>query len=201
MQDKRIKTDMAIIVEGKYDKIKLSELIDAPIITTDGFGIFKNKAKREMIRTLADTCGIIILTDSDAAGFRIRNHIKGFVSGGKIINAYIPQIKGTERRKATPSPSGLIGVEGMDAEVLASALKKAGIDNSGREDFLDKARFMEDGLIGGENSHKLRQMLLKELGLPDLISTSAAIAVLNRICTEKDYLAALNRVRNDAQIT
>ena len=119
-----IKLRRAVIVEGKYDKIKLSSLLDTVIITTDGFGIYKDKEKTELIRTLASTCGIVILTDSDSAGLKIRNHIKGCCKNGDIINVFVPQIKGKEKRKAVPSSEGYLGVEGLDTEILEAALKK-----------------------------------------------------------------------------
>ena len=122
-----IKLKEAVIVEGKYDKIKLSSLVDGLIITTDGFGIFKDREKRELIKTLAKKRGIIILTDSDSAGFLIRSHIKGFVSEGEIKNVFIPDVFGKEKRKSAPSKEGKLGVEGMDRELLENALKKAGI--------------------------------------------------------------------------
>ena len=122
-----IKLKEAVIVEGKYDKIKLSSLVDGLIITTDGFGIFKDREKRELIKTLAKKRGIIILTDSDSAGFLIRSHIKGFVSEGEIKNVFIPDVFGKEKRKSAPSKEGKLGVEGMDRELLENALKKAAI--------------------------------------------------------------------------
>ena len=136
-----IKLRRAVIVEGKYDKIKLSSLLDTVIITTDGFGIYKDKEKTELIRTLASTCGIVILTDSDSAGLKIRNHIKGCCKNGDIINVFVPQIKGKEKRKAVPSSEGYLGVEGLDTEILESALKKAGLATEGdtaykKHDFL-----------------------------------------------------------------
>ena len=122
-----IKLKQAVIVEGKYDKIKLGSILDAVIITTDGFGIFKDKEKTELIRSLAQTCGVIILTDSDSAGFKIRNHIKGCVKDGKVVNVFIPEITGKEKRKEKPSAEGLLGVEGVSREVLEKALNDAGI--------------------------------------------------------------------------
>ena len=122
-----IELGQVVIVEGKYDKIKLSSFIDATIITTEGFGIFKNREKKKYIRRLAEKNGIIILTDSDRAGQIIRNHIKSFVNNGKIYNVYIPQIFGKEKRKVEPSKEGTIGVEGMEKDVIIKALEKAGV--------------------------------------------------------------------------
>ena len=120
----------AVVVEGKYDKIKISSFIKAIIITTDGFGIFKNKSKREFIKKLAKTNGLIILTDSDRAGQIIRSHIKSFVQNGRIYNAYVPQILGKESRKTAPSKEGILGVEGLEKKIIVKALEKAGVFQS-----------------------------------------------------------------------
>ena len=122
-----IKVKQAVIVEGKYDKIKLSSIIDGLIITTDGFSIFKDKEKTALIRRLAENQGIIILTDSDSAGFKIRNYIRGCTQKGKITNIYIPDIFGKEKRKAVPSKEGKLGVEGVSTDILKDAFEKAGI--------------------------------------------------------------------------
>ncbi|MCH5323794.1 MAG: DUF4093 domain-containing protein [Eubacterium sp.] len=195
MQDK-LTLKQAVIVEGKYDKAKLSSVLDALIITTDGFGIFKDKEKKALIRSLAESVGIIILTDSDTAGFRIRNHIKGFVQNGKITNIYIPQIKGKERRKEAPSAEGLLGVEGMDTEVLRKALSDADIiaQADGRSDFLDNARMLDDGLIGSPNASYKRRRLLAALGLPERLSSKAAAEIINRLFSEDEYTAALSKI-------
>ena len=188
-----IKLKEAVIVEGKYDKIKLSSLIDGTIITTDGFGIFKDKQKKELIKTLASTNGIIILTDSDSAGFLIRSHIKGFVKDGKITNVYIPDIFGKEKRKTSPSKEGKLGVEGIDITVLKNALERAGIrekENIGgkpSEKKVTKADLFEDGLSGCGNSKQMRQLFLKRLGLPERMSTNDLLKVINSIYSYDRY--------------
>lgn len=192
-----IKLKQAVIVEGKYDKIKLGSILDAVIITTDGFGIFKNKEKTELIRSLAQTCGVIILTDSDSAGFKIRNHIKGCVKDGKVVNVFIPEIAGKEKRKEKPSAEGLLGVEGVSREVLEKALNDAGIIAEScdkKAGFLDNARLMDDGLIGKENSAAKRQKLLYNLNLPALLNTKAMTEVINCLYTEDDYIKALSHI-------
>ena len=140
----------AVIVEGKYDKMKLSQFIDGVIIETNGFRIFKSEQKRAFIKKLAETCGIVILTDSDRAGFLIRNHIKSFVPRERIKNAYIPEIRGKERRKSEPSKEGLLGVEGMGEETILRALRQAGCDIFGpaesREQWLDQRTLYADAL-------------------------------------------------------
>lgn len=189
----------AVIVEGKYDKIKLSSMIDSLIITTDGFSIFKNKEKISLIKELAEKDGIIILTDSDSAGFKIRNYIKGCTSKGKITNIYIPEIFGKEKRKAEPSKEGKLGVEGISVKILTEAFEKAGItvsDNEKKESLVfTRARLFDDGLIGRANSEEKRKKLLKELSLPSALSTTAILEVLNTMYTEDEYKQALEKIR------
>ncbi len=192
-----IKLKEAVIVEGKYDKIKLSSLVDGLIITTDGFGIFKDREKRELIKTLAKKRGIIILTDSDSAGFLIRSHIKGFVSEGKIKNVFIPDVFGKEKRKSAPSKEGKLGVEGMDRELLENALKKAGIveeKTSPNAKKVLKSDLFEDGISGGADSKAKRTRLLKELGLPERMSANALLETVNALYSFEEYKAAVSRI-------
>ena len=180
-----IKIDEAIIVEGKYDKIKLSSIVDAVIIITNGFGIFKDTEKLELIRYYAKKTGIIILTDSDAAGRRIRGYIKGSVGSGKITNVYIPDVFGKEKRKVKPSAEGKLGVEGIDVQTLLAAFEKSGItaSHSGNRSDITKLTLYEMGLSGGANSRELRERLQLRLGLPRQLSAGALIEVL---CTMMD---------------
>lgn len=187
----------ALIVEGKYDKIKLSSLTDALIITTDGFGVFKNKEKLALIRSLAENRGIIILTDSDSAGFKIRSYIKGCTRKGKIYNVYIPEIFGKEKRKSEPSKEGKLGVEGIPADILRQALIKSGVDVSdsvgSKEEktvWADKIMLYDDGFIGRDNSEEKRKKLLKQLKLPSLLSSNSLIEVLNTMYTPDEYKKA-----------
>ncbi len=192
-----IKLKEAVIVEGKYDKIKLSSLVDGLIITTDGFGIFKDREKRELIKTLAKKRGIIILTDSDSAGFLIRSHIKGFVSEGEIKNVFIPDVFGKEKRKSAPSKEGKLGVEGMDRELLENALKKAGIveeKTSPNAKKVLKSDLFEDGISGGADSKAKRTRLLKELGLPERMSANALLETVNALYSFEEYKAAVSRI-------
>ncbi len=181
----------AVIVEGKYDKMKLSQFIDGVIIETNGFRIFKSEQKRAFIKKLAETCGIVILTDSDRAGFLIRNHIKSFVPRDRIKNAYIPEIHGKERRKTEPSKEGLLGVEGMGEETILRALRQAGCDIFGpaesREQWLDQRTLYADGLLGGADSARLRAEISRRLDLPARISSRAFADALNRILTPDSY--------------
>ncbi len=181
-----VKIKQAVIVEGKYDKIKLSSIIDAPIIQTDGFGIFKDKELQKMIRLLAERNGILVLTDSDAAGFKIRSFIGSTVDQKNIYHAYIPDIFGKEKRKTEPSKEGKLGVEGMPESVIMQALEKAGVLCETTEEPLrpiTKQDFYELGLTGGPDSSEKRRDLLKYYGLPSRLSANSLIKVLNLITT------------------
>lgn len=190
-----IKINEAVIVEGKYDKIKLSGILDTVIIETDGFAIFKDKEKQQLIRFLSEKRGIIIMTDSDSAGFTIRSFIKNITKSENIKNVYIPDIYGKEKRKTEVSKEGKIGVEGMDTEIILSALQKAGVfcnkneNLSGRE--ITRTDFFEDGISGGENSSERRKALAKELQLPERISASALLKIINSYMTYDDYKNAI----------
>lgn len=180
-----IKIKEAIIVEGKYDKIKISSLVDAVIIITNGYGIFKDKEKLSLIRYYAEKTGIIILTDSDSSGFRIRGYLKGAIHKGSVKNVYIPDIFGKEKRKEKPSAEGKLGVEGIKPEIIMEAFRKAGIsaaENTVKSD-INSITFYELGLSGGANSRELRQKVQKKLGLPSLMSNTALMEVL---CTMLD---------------
>lgn len=186
-----IKIKQAVIVEGKYDKIKLSSLIDGVIIPTNGFGIFKDKEMMSVIRRLASTCGIVIMTDSDSAGFLIRNHILGSVKDGKIYNAYIPDILGKEKRKTAPSCEGKLGVEGMSGEIVLEALRKAGVTDSGETEEMarriTKTDLYLNGLSGSPGCQKRRKALLEKLDLPERLTTNAMLDVLNILLSFEEY--------------
>lgn len=186
-----IYTDKTIVVEGKYDKIKLSSLIDGVIIQTDGFDIFKNKEKQELLRTLAKKTGLVVLTDSDNAGFRIRRFIRNICGGENVADAYIPDIAGKEKRKPHPSKEGKLGVEGVPQEAIVQALTLAGASCDKREEAarkITKTDFLEAGLTGGQNSSQRRAALLKELNLPERLTTNSLITVLNALITYEEFL-------------
>ena len=181
-----IKLKQAVIVEGKYDKIKLSQIIDAPIIQTDGFGIFKDKELQRLIRMLAEKDGIIVLTDSDSAGFVIRNFIGSTVDSSKITNVYIPDIFGKERRKTEASKEGKLGVEGVPDSVIIEALERAGVTCEKSDSIvrpITKQDLYELGLSGRQDSAAKRQLLLKYYNLPSRLTTNSLVKVLNLITT------------------
>lgn len=186
-----IKVEQVIIVEGRYDKIKLSSIIDGIIIETEGFGIFKNKEKQKLIRRLAEKKGIVILTDSDSAGFVIRNFITSIVPKEYITNVYIPDIFGKEKRKTEASKEGKLGVEGVSVDVLISAFQKAGIGVSDSEKSEKREitlnDFYDDGLTGAGDSKAKRVALLKALELPERMSTKAMLEILNTFLTYEEY--------------
>lgn len=184
-----IRLDRPVIVEGKYDKIALENVVDALIITTDGFGIFKNREKCDLIRRLARKNGVIIMTDSDSAGAVIRSYIKKIISDCEIINVYVPELRGKEKRKARPSKSGLIGVEGMSPEIIEEALKRSGVFSVKKENGrkITKTDMFVLGLSGREDSSLKRKDFLRFLGLPESLSSSAMLDVLNNMLTADEF--------------
>ena len=196
-----VTTERAVIVEGKYDKIRLSAVIDGLIVTTDVFGIFSDKEKQRFIRKLADERGVLILTDSDAAGFRIRNFLKNIVPEEQILHAYIPDIFGKERRKAEPSKEGKLGVEGMDTQTLEEALKRSGMFEeavavSPRRE-ITTADLYDAGLTGKNNSAQKRRELLRSLGLPARLTGKSFLQTLNAFLTRKDFVQLFPVDRSD----
>ncbi len=196
-----IKIKEAVIVEGKYDKIKLSAIIDTVIIETDGFAVFKDKEKQKLIRFLAEKRGIIIMTDSDSAGFKIRNFINGITKSENIKNVYIPDIYGKEKRKTEASKEGKLGVEGMKTEIILSALNKAGVlcDENEKTEHreITHTDFFEDGISGVENSSELRKKLAKQLQLPERISSSALLKIINVYMTYDEYKEAVTIAKHN----
>ena len=176
-----IHTDRAIVVEGKYDKIKLGGLIDGVILCTGGFRIYKDKEMQQMLRALAKKQGLAVLTDSDAAGFQIRSFLRSICGKENIVDVYIPDLYGKERRKQHPSREGKLGVEGIPEAVLLEALEKAGIgvrEVQERADPITKLDLFELGLSGGAQSAVRRAKLMKRLELPEHLSANALVTVL-----------------------
>lgn len=187
--EEKIKLTEAVIVEGKYDKIKLSNILNAFIIETNGFAIFKDKPKLSFIKKLAKERGIIILTDSDHAGFMIRNYISSGVPKEQIKNVYIPDIFGKEKRKDTPSKEGKLGVEGMTKEVILASLEKAGVSSTSSvcDNPITTVDFYDLGLTGGANSKAKRKAVCKALDLPEFLSTSSLISCINNFMTKEEF--------------
>ena len=187
-----IKVGPVILVEGKYDKIKLSQIFDATILTTDGFGIFKQKDKLALLRRLAETRGLLIFTDPDGAGFVIRNYLKGAVPKEKLFHAYIPDLYGKEKRKSKGSKEGKLGVEGVPDDVIIRAVEASGALQGSvpARSGITKADLYEMGLSGSAGSTQRRLRLLKELQLPQQLSPNALLDVLNCI-TDLESLTAM----------
>lgn len=178
-----IRLEPVILVEGKYDQIKLSQIFDATILMTDGFGIFKQKEKLALLRRLAESRGLLVFTDSDGAGFVIRNYLKGAIPQGRIYHAYLPDVYGKEKRKAKASREGKLGVEGVSDEVILEAVRKSGALNAEEQPRgnITKADLFELGLSGGMGSAEKRQKVLRSFSLPERMSTNAMLDVLNCI--------------------
>ena len=185
---KKIVLKEAIVVEGKYDKIKLSRLFDTLIIPTNGFDIYKNKNKLTLLKQVADKNGVIILTDSDSAGFRIRNHLRQCLGDVCVKNAYIPEVEGKEKRKCAPSKEGLLGVEGINDEMIIQAVmsQTQQVEKS-KEQKITKNDLYQLGLAGGQDSSVLRAKLCKKLKLPVKISTNQLISTLNTLYIREEF--------------
>ncbi len=183
-----VKIKEAIVVEGRYDRNTLSQIVDAAIFETNGFGIFKNKEQMALLRTVAQKRGLIVLTDSDGAGFVIRNHLKSAIPGAYLKHAYIPDIAGKEKRKAAPGKEGKLGVEGMRPEVILEALRACGATfddetQDGSRTAITKQDFVELGLSGGTGSSVKRLCVQKAMNLPEHMSANALLQALNLLMT------------------
>ena len=194
----RLKIPYPVIVEGRYDKLRLESVIEAHIIPTDGFGIFKKEEKASMLRALAQKTPLILLTDSDGAGKLIRSHLTSVLPPERVIQLYVPRISGKEKRKNEASAEGILGVEGMERKLLyelftpyanadAVALRMA-------ENPLSKTDFYEDGLTGGEGSREKRDALCIRLGLPVGMTPNALLAALRVLCTYEEYCTLVGRI-------
>lgn len=188
-----IKIKEAIIVEGKYDKIKLSSIVDGLIIETNGFRIFKDKKKLKLIRKLANEKGIIIFTDSDASGFVIRNYLSGLIPKDKVKHAYIPDVYGKEKRKEKYSKEGKLGVEGLENSLIIESLNnsvksmKTFTNNIEKGKQITKLDFFDDGIYGKNDSYEKRKIFIKNLNLPEYLSVNALLDVINSIMTIDEY--------------
>jgi len=188
----KLRIKETIIVEGKYDKNTLSQIVDANIVTLSGFSIFNDIEKALLIKSLAEKNGIIIFTDCDGAGFVLRNYIKGIVPAEYIKNAYTPEIFGKERRKKAPSKEGKLGVEGIDADTLIQSLKRSGATfedcpEQSKKDVITKTDMFRLGLSGGDRSADKREKILKKLGFPSLMSCNSMIEAMNILFSKEEF--------------
>ncbi len=196
-----IKIKEAILVEGRYDKNTLSQIVDAPILETNGFGIFKDKKRMALLRKVAQTRGLIVFTDSDGAGFVIRNHVKSAIPAKYLKHAYIPDIYGKERRKAAPGKEGKLGVEGMTRDVIMEALRNCGASIVGEEALscngITKQDMMQLGLSGGPDASQKRLWLLKRLDLPEHMSANAMLQAMNLLYSLEELTSVLEAMEKD----
>ena len=196
-----VKIKEAILVEGRYDKNTLSQIVDAPILETAGFGIFKDKKQMKLLRQVAEKRGLIVFTDSDGAGFVIRNHVKSAIPGKFLKHAYIPDILGKEKRKAAPGKEGKLGVEGMSREIILEALRRSGATLEGEEGSashqITKQDLMELGLSGGADASAKRLALLKKLDLPEHMSANAMLQALNLLYNTEELTNIVKDMEND----
>ena len=196
-----VKIKEAILVEGRYDKNTLSQIVDAPILETAGFGIFKDKKQMALLRQVAEKRGLIVFTDSDGAGFVIRNHVKSAIPGKYLKHAYIPDIQGKEKRKAAPGKEGKLGVEGMSREIILEALRRGGATIDGEESNsshqITKQDLMELGLSGGADASAKRLVLLKKLDLPEHMSPNAMLQALNLLLTLEELTNIVQTMESD----
>lgn len=191
-----VKIREAILVEGRYDKNTLSQVVDAPILETSGFGIFKDKQMLSLLRRVAKERGIIVFTDSDGAGFVIRNHVKSAIDAKYLKHAYIPDIYGKEKRKAAPGKEGKLGVEGMKPDVILECLRRAGATFEGEDTAqerheITKADFVALGLSGGAGSDQRRKSLMTKLKLPERMSPNALLQAVNLLYSREEFLAMM----------
>lgn len=191
--------DEIIVVEGRYDKNAVSQVIDGTIIETSGFGIFRDKEKAAWLRKMAQKRGVVILTDSDGAGFVIRGHLKGILNGVKIRDAYIPDVYGKEKRKNLPSREGKLGVEGMKPETILEALRRSGIKLSQGGDYpareeITKNDFFILGLSGRDNSAELRSRLIRKLGLPEKLNVNGLLSTVNVLYSRAELYELMSSI-------
>lgn len=188
-----VKIREAIVVEGRYDKNTLSQVVDAPIFETNGFGIRKDKARMDLLCRVAEQRGLIVFTDSDGAGFVIRNFLKGAIPAKYLKHAYIPDIPGKERRKSAPGKEGKLGVEGMTPEILLACLKRAGAtilgEDTPTEQPITKQDLFDLGLSGGANASEKRKKLMKKLALPEHLSPNGLLQALSLLYTREELTA------------
>ena len=195
----KLKINYPIIVEGKYDRLRILSVAEANVLTTDGFGIFKKNEKLSLLRALSERSPVIVLTDSDGAGKLIRSHISSAIPKDKLIQLYIPQIAGKERRKSEPSAEGILGVEGIDREIIYKILAPYSDESAYKRALshpLSKTDLYLDGLCGRDDSAEKRDALCQRIGLPKKMTPNALLAALKMIYTYEEYLSLVGRTDN-----
>ena len=201
--EEKLKIPYPVIVEGRYDKLRLESVIDAQILATDGFGVFNKTEKGMLLRALSEKTRIIVLTDSDGAGKLIRSHLTSILPPDRVVHLYVPRVKGVEKRKASPSAEGVLGVEGMERELLYKLFlpyaDADAVERRTRENPLSKVDLFEDGLTGGADAKVKRDALAQRLGLPTGMTPNALLAALRVLCTYEEYCAAVGRAANTGE--
>jgi len=198
MAENKLTLKYPVIVEGKYDKIKLSNIVSSPVIVLNGFSVFNDKEKIALLKRLSRHEKVIVLTDSDKAGMFIRNRLKGYIGSENIINLFIPRIKGKEKRKTAPSKEGLLGVEGTDDQLLRSLLMRFSAEENGvfAAAAVSNAQFYADGFSGRPDSKKKRRLLARELSLPENMTAKALLEAINLLITGEEYERAKNKIQS-----
>lgn len=192
----RIRLAYPIVVEGQYDRLRLQNVAEGQILTTDGFGIFNKKEKRALLQALAKKTPLLVLTDSDGAGKLIRSHLTSVIPADRVIHLYVPRIEGKERRKAQPSAEGILGVEGMENALLYDLLLPYAVENVSErrvENPLSKTDFYMDGLTGAPDSSVKRDAFAQKLGLPSGMTPNALLAAVKVLCSYEEYLSLVER--------
>ena len=191
----KIRLSQVVICEGRYDKIKLDAVLDAEIITLEGFGIFNNVEKRRLIMSLAEKRGIIVVTDSDSAGSMLRSHINNITRGKGVEHVYIPPTEGKEKRKNTPSKEGLLGVEGIDVDTLRALFERFEDESFQPANAVSRMRFYDDGFSGTEDAKSRREKLAEVLRLPRNMSTKALLSAINMLISLEEYERILEDIK------
>lgn len=197
----RLRISCPVIVEGRYDRLRIESVADATVLATDGFGIFKQKEKQCLLRKLAEKTPLIVLTDSDGAGKVIRSHIAGMIPPERLIQLYIPRIPGTEKRKAHPSAEGTLGVEGMERDLLRDILAPYADGGTGRraDNPLSKTDLYLDGLTGTKDAARMRDRVAERFGLPPGMTPNALLTALRLVGSYEEYKRAVHEAQNETR--
>lgn len=194
LMEEKLKLLCPVVVEGKYDKARVCQVVSSAVITLDGFSVFRDEEKKLLLSRLSKEKGIILLTDSDRAGVFLRSRLKGMLNGGKIYNVFAPAIKGKEKRKAAPSADGILGIEATDKKTIRELLIPFASESAPAVGSISKQRMYQDGLSGGSGSSQKRAKLCKKLGLPETLSANALLEAINLLISDEEYKKAVDEL-------